>query len=62
MLLSIIWNGSEITVLYIIQIVYFVRGKKKYWLKFSTVCRTAELMFSRLPQIKNMDVSMAFCV
>lgn len=26
------------------------------------MCSTVELMFSGLPQIKNMDLSMAFCV
>ena len=63
MLLGIIWNESEITVLYNIQIFYFVREKnKKDWLKFSLVWRTAESMFSGLPQMKNTDISMAFCV
>lgn len=63
MLLGIIWKESEITVLYNIQIFYFVREKnKKDWLKFSLVWRTAESMFSGLPQMKNTDISMAFCV
>lgn len=51
----------EITVLYNTQIFYIVR-EKKILAKFSLVCRTAELMFSVLPQIKNMDISKAFCV
>jgi hypothetical protein len=58
--LSIIWKGWEITVLCNIQIFYIVRGI--ILAKFSLVCRTAELMFSVLPQIKNMDISMALCV
>lgn len=63
MLLGIIWKESEITVLYNIQIFYFVREKnEKDWLKFSLVWRTAESMFSGLPQMKNTDISMAFCV
>lgn len=36
-------EGMEI-VLCNTQIFYFVR-EKKYWLKFSLVCRTAELVF-----------------